>query len=71
MSVSLPCLRPRTRADGCSIWIMKICIVEFYMRLTDGLQPYGLWLRVLWWVIVATFCGVVLSTLLECRPFSE
>lgn len=50
---------------------MKICIVEFYMRLTDGLQPYGLWLRVLWWVIVATFCGVVLSTLLECRPFSE
>lgn len=50
---------------------MKICVVEFYMRLTGDLKPHSIWLRLFWWLLVATFVGVVLTTLLECHPFSE
>lgn len=50
---------------------MKICILEFYKRLSDKIPQYSKVLQAVQWFIIFTFIGVVLSTLLECRPFNK
>jgi hypothetical protein len=47
---------------------MKMCLLELYLRISEGLPLYrniGLGIR---WSLYITFVAVVLATLLECRP---
>jgi ABC-type Na+ efflux pump permease subunit len=53
------------------IWAMKFCILAFYSRLVEQLRHYQRFIRPIWWLLVLTFMGSILSTYLECRPFNQ
>ncbi|RPA80557.1 hypothetical protein BJ508DRAFT_128419 [Ascobolus immersus RN42] len=53
------------------LWCMKTAILGFYSRLTLGSHRYGITLIVIWVGVILTFIITVLSTFLECRPFSH
>lgn len=48
---------------------MKICILGFYERLTARTKPYDRLIDISYLIFFVTFIGVILSTVLECRPF--
>lgn len=48
---------------------MKICILGFYERLTARAKPYDRLIDFSYLFFFLTFIGVILSTVLECRPF--
>ncbi len=53
-----------------SLWCMKMCLLELYLRISHGLVIYhrvGLAIR---YALYITFVAIVLATLLECRPLS-
>lgn len=52
-----------------SLWCMKICILGFYERLTARAKPYDRLIDISYLIFFVTFIGVILSTVLECRPF--
>ena len=60
----------RTILIICSLWSLKLCILNFYSRFMDVLSWGRLAKTVLSWFIVITFVAVVISTLCECRPLS-
>ncbi|KAF8540184.1 hypothetical protein BDD12DRAFT_834157 [Trichophaea hybrida] len=53
------------------IWAMKFCVLSFYSRLVEQLRHYQRFIYPIWWLLVATFTGSILSTYLECRPFNH
>ncbi|KAF8250531.1 hypothetical protein K440DRAFT_165678 [Wilcoxina mikolae CBS 423.85] len=53
------------------IWTMKFCVLSFYSRLVEQLRHYQRFISPIWWLLVATFTGSILSTYLECRPFNH
>lgn len=55
---------------SCSLWTLKLCILDFYSRFVDVLRYGKLATTILWWFIVATFVGVLVVTLTECQPLS-
>lgn len=48
---------------------MKICILGFYERLTARAKPYNRLIDLSYLTFFVTFIAVILSTVLECRPF--
>lgn len=53
------------------LWIFKITIVEFFRRLTDPTweNKSRAFLNYLYFFLLATFVAVIISDLVECRPF--
>ncbi|KAF2096908.1 hypothetical protein NA57DRAFT_78498 [Rhizodiscina lignyota] len=51
-------------------WCLKLCILSFYFRITDESTYMSRGLRITFWSIVLTFVGIILATVLECRPLS-
>lgn len=47
-----------------------MCLLELYLRLSDGFKGYRVVGLVIRWSLYLTFVGVVLATLLECRPLN-
>ena len=45
-----------------------MCLLELYLRLSGGFRGYRIAGLVIRWSLYLTFVGVVLATLLECRP---
>ena len=45
-----------------------MCLLELYMRLSDGFRGYRIAGLAIRWSLYLTFVAVVLATLLECRP---
>ena len=56
-----------------SLWIFKITIVEFFRRLTDHTweRSSRKFLNYLYGILLLTFIAVVISDLVECRPFTH
>ncbi|KAG5930234.1 hypothetical protein E4U42_002636 [Claviceps africana] len=56
-----------------TLWILKFCILEFLKRLTDltWQRSHRTALIAIRWTLVATFVGVTISNLAECRPFTH
>ncbi|KAE9971310.1 hypothetical protein EG328_005728 [Venturia inaequalis] len=52
-------------------WCLKLCLADFYFRLTDRSTYMPQTSQFLWWFIVSTFAAVLVTTLLECRPLSK
>lgn len=48
---------------------MKVCILGFYERLTARAKPYNRLIDLSYLTFAVTFVAVILSTVLECRPF--
>lgn len=48
---------------------MKVCILGFYERLTARAKPYNRLIDLSYLTFAVTFIAVILSTVLECRPF--
>lgn len=48
---------------------MKICILGFYERLTARAKPYNRIIDLSYITFFVTFIAVIISTVLECRPF--
>lgn len=55
------------------LWILKSAILEFFRRLTSTSwkRSYDFTLHFIRGTLVVTFIGVVLSDLVECRPFQN
>ncbi|EGX52754.1 hypothetical protein TWF173_002197 [Orbilia oligospora] len=55
------------------IWIQKLCITEFYQRLTTQFWKgvYDVGLRVVRWGLLVTLVGSIVSTFVECQPFNH
>lgn len=58
-------------ADGSSIWSMKACMLALYSRIVQLLEEYRKYIKYMWVFLFLTFAAVMLSTLLECRPFNQ
>jgi hypothetical protein len=53
-----------------SLWCLKFCLLSFYSRIAIGSTYLNKTSRAMWWSLVITFIGVILATLVECRPLS-
>ncbi|TQS31955.1 hypothetical protein Golomagni_07747, partial [Golovinomyces magnicellulatus] len=56
-----------------TLWILKNTILEFFRRLTGVTweRSYQTTLIVIRWILIITFCAVVISDLAECQPFNH
>ncbi|KAF2124321.1 hypothetical protein P153DRAFT_351295 [Dothidotthia symphoricarpi CBS 119687] len=54
---------------ACLLWTLKLCMIFFYLRLTDGLQRYQIRIQIAVGLVVATFIIVIMTIYLSCRPF--
>jgi hypothetical protein len=65
-------IRERTESDwrNCSLWCLKFCLLSFYSRMMLGSSYLRKSSQAMFWSLVLTFIGVLLATLLECRPLS-
>lgn len=50
---------------------MKFCILALYARIVEKLDEYRRYIKYIWGFLFLTFAGVMVSTLLECRPFNQ
>ncbi|RPB08224.1 hypothetical protein P167DRAFT_539422 [Morchella conica CCBAS932] len=55
----------------CIIWSMKACILALYSRIVQLLEVYRKYIKYIWVLLFLTFAAVMVSTLLECRPFNH
>ncbi|KAK7429438.1 hypothetical protein QQZ08_004030 [Neonectria magnoliae] len=54
------------------IWSLKLSMLFFYTRLTDGLgRPYRIRIHVGFALVIATFIASILAIFLGCRPFNK
>ncbi|KAF7550891.1 hypothetical protein G7Z17_g5398 [Cylindrodendrum hubeiense] len=54
------------------IWSLKLSMLFFYTRLTDGLgRPYRIRIQVGFALVIATFIASFLAIFLGCRPFHK
>ncbi|RVD88887.1 uncharacterized protein DFL_003053 [Arthrobotrys flagrans] len=55
------------------IWIQKLCITEFYQRLTTQFWKgvYDVGLKVVRWGLLVTLMASIISTFVECQPFTH
>lgn len=51
------------------LWCMKVCILIWLEKVTGKVQPYGRAIKAAYVLVGVSFIGVVVSSLLECRPF--
>lgn len=51
-----------------SLWCLKLSLLTFYSRLVEHVAWGKPVIRVLWWTIMLTFLGVLITTVAECRP---
>ncbi|KAH6659802.1 hypothetical protein BKA67DRAFT_653015 [Truncatella angustata] len=56
-----------------TLWILKSAVLEFFKRLTSTSwkQSYDFMLLIIRCTLAITFLGVVVSDLVECRPFQN
>ncbi|KAA8912987.1 hypothetical protein FN846DRAFT_903128 [Sphaerosporella brunnea] len=52
------------------LWTMKVVILLWFEKVTGNVWPYGLIIKGSYVFVGVTFVGVVLATLLECRPIN-
>ncbi|KAH8686371.1 hypothetical protein BGZ61DRAFT_533913 [Ilyonectria robusta] len=50
------------------LWSLKLCLLSFYSRFVSHLKWGKVATITLWWTIMFTFVGVLITTLAECRP---
>ncbi|KAM5359556.1 hypothetical protein ACJZ2D_014364 [Fusarium nematophilum] len=50
------------------LWLLKLCLLTFYSRFGSHVRWWKVAVATLWWAIILTFVGVVMATLMECRP---
>lgn len=57
-------------ANVSSIWSQKLCITEFYKRLTVQFwsKEYDCGLKIIRWSLLVTLTASVISIFVECRP---
>jgi hypothetical protein len=69
------CVLPSDSVLTCngSIWTAKFTVSEFLKRMTERFwkKGYDFGLRAIRGFLAATFIGVVIATLADCRPFSH
>ncbi|KAI5844037.1 hypothetical protein DFP73DRAFT_551362 [Morchella snyderi] len=53
------------------IWSMKACMLAMYSRIVQLLEGYRKYIKYMWVFLFLTFAAVMVSTLLECRPFNH
>ncbi|KAK7421592.1 hypothetical protein QQX98_002059 [Neonectria punicea] len=54
------------------IWSLKLSMLFFYTRLTDGLgRPYRIRIHVGFILVIATFIASILAIFSGCRPFNK
>ncbi|KPM36929.1 hypothetical protein AK830_g9632 [Neonectria ditissima] len=54
------------------IWSLKLSMLFFYTRLTDGLgRPYRIRIHIGFVLVIATFIATILAIFLGCRPFNK
>ncbi|KAM5356843.1 hypothetical protein ACJ41O_003489 [Fusarium nematophilum] len=50
------------------LWILKLCLLNFYSRFIGHLGWGRIAIITLWWAVIITFFCVVIATVTECRP---
>jgi len=53
------------------LWVLKLCLLNFYARFMDIFTWGRRSVRVLWWTIIATSGAILVPTLAECRPMDR
>ncbi|KAJ9617258.1 hypothetical protein H2200_000979 [Cladophialophora chaetospira] len=53
------------------LWMLKLCMIIFYQRLTEGLDHMKMRIRIGYVIVVSTYIATVLSVLFGCHPFHK
>ena len=54
------------------IWALKLSMLTFYIRLTNGLgRPYRIRINIGFALVIGTFIAAILSIFIGCRPFNH